>query len=586
MTLFAERAAGSDLESAQAVNDVRRLRSILRSAASGFIGMDGSGSVTEWNHAAEAIFGWTRAEAIGRSVAELMVPQRLRRAHSDAVRRYVTTGQGHVLGKPVETRGVRKDGSEVDIELTRWAVEGGGEPEFYAFIRDISARVNAEFAATHDALTGLANLSLLVRHMEHRFAHSAVGAYRPTLILVDVDRFKRVNDELGRDEGDRVLQRLGERIGDIARRHAPGSALVARLSGDQFAVLLDETSVVDDLRSFVAHLTEAASQVVGASTPRLLVTSSVGTADTYGDREYDVESVMRSARAALEQAQRVDGNSHVFFGEQLRRDGASRKLLEHELAIAIEKNQLEVHYQPIIALKNTAMSGVEALVRWRHPERGLLYPAEFIGVAEDTGLIVPLGRWVLNAACRQLAQWQQIPALEELHVAVNFSAHQFAASDPVADVTNALANAGVVQGGHRLTVEVTESVLIDRPTAVAQALHGLRQLGVAVAIDDFGTGFSSLAYLKALPLDVLKVDKSFVDGIPGNRPDRAIVISTIALAHELGFSVVAEGVETSAQHDALLQYGADFAQGFLFAKPQPAAGIERLLGGAAATATS
>ncbi|MEO7125404.1 MAG: EAL domain-containing protein [Nakamurella sp.] len=576
MTLFSVRPAGSDLESLSAVNDVRRLRGILHSAGDAFVGMDGAGAVTEWNRAAESLFGWLRTEALGRSVAELIVPERLRLAHNDGVHRYLMTGQGPVLGKPVETRAARKDGTEVHIELTRWALEGSEEPEFYAFIRDVTSRVEAEFAATHDVLTGLANMSLLVRYAERRFAESAAGDYRPTLILLDIDRFKRVNDEFGRTVGDDVLRQLARHITDIAQQHAPGQAMVARLSGDQFAILLDDLPAADDLTLLVDLLMAAACQVVRTSTHDLLVTSSVGVSGAEGALEYDVETIMRSAQNALELAQRVEGNSRVLFDERLRWQSSQRKAREHELAIGIEKNQLEVHYQPYFALDTGIMSGAEALVRWRHPAHGLLAPAEFIDIAEQTGLIVPLGRWVLRAVCRQLAQWQHDPALGQLRVAVNFSAHQFAESDPVAGVTEALALAGMPHGGQRLTIEVTESVLIDRPDAVAAALAGLRGLGASVAIDDFGTGYSSLAYLKELPLDVIKIDKSFIDGLPDSRPDRAIVISTIALAHELGFTVIAEGVETAAQRDALLGYGADAVQGFLLARPQPAADIERL----------
>jgi diguanylate cyclase (GGDEF)-like protein/PAS domain S-box-containing protein len=537
--------------------------------------MNGAGIVTEWNRTAELLFGWTRAEAVGRSVADLIVPERFRHDHVEGLARYLSTGKRRVLGKPVRTQGVRKDGSEVQIELTRWALEDTDEPEFYAFIRDITGQLDAEYAANHDPLTGVANTSRLVQQLERLLAENPAG--RPALILLDIDRFKRVNDEIGRAAGDEVLRRIARRLAQVAADHASGDGLVARLSGDQFGVLLNDASAARDT-SLLAHaLMEAVGQVVVDATRAVAATCSAGICSATRAREWDVETIMRGAQVALHQAQRVEGNSLAVFDEQLRRRGAERKVLEHELAVAIEKDQLEVHYQPIFALDDGHMASVEALVRWRHPERGLLAPDQFIDIAEETGLIVPLGRWVLRDVCRQLAEWQDDPALESLRVAVNFSAHQFAEADPVADVTEAITLAGVTRGGERLIVEVTESVLIGRPESVAAELAGLRGLGVSIAIDDFGTGFSSLSYLKQLPLDVIKVDKSFVDGLPGSRPDRAIVISTIALAHELGFVVVAEGVETEAQRDALRRHGADFVQGFLMAKPQPAANIARLL---------
>jgi diguanylate cyclase (GGDEF)-like protein/PAS domain S-box-containing protein len=573
MTLFAERPGDPVAAPAQAASDARRLRSILHLAGDAFIGMNGAGTIIEWNRAAETIFGWTRAEAMGRVVAELIVPERLRDAHADGLARYLSTGQGRVLGKPVRTQGVRKDGAEVQIELTRWALEDTAEPEFYAFIRDVTGQLDAEHAAAHDPLTGLANTSRLVQQMERLLAEDA-GA-RPTLILLDIDRFKRVNDEIGRAAGDEVLRRIARRLTDVAAHYATDDAVVARLSGDQFGVLLRDAAERDT--ADLAHaLMEAVGQVVVDATRAVTATCSAGVAGATRAGEWDVETIMNGAQVALHQAQRVEGNSLAVFDEELRRRGAERKTLEHELAIAIEKDQLEVHYQPIFALDDGRMTAAEALVRWRHPERGLLAPDRFIDIAEETGLIVPLGRWVLGAVCRQLAAWQHDPALESLRVAVNFSAHQFTEADPVADVTEAIARAGVTRGGERLIVEVTESVLIGRPETVAAELAGLRGLGVSIAIDDFGTGFSSLSYLKQLPLDVIKVDKSFIDGLPGSRPDRAIVISTIALAHELGFVVVAEGVETEEQRDALRQHGADYLQGFLMAKPQPAEHIARL----------
>jgi len=577
MTLFADRPDEPDADEARAAGDARRLRTILHLAGDAFIGMSASGAVTEWNRTAETIFGWTRAEALGRRVAELIVPERFRDAHDEGLARYLTTGQGRVLGRPVQTQGVRKDGTEVQIELTRWALEDAAEPEFYAFIRDVTGRLDAEYAATHDPLTGLANMSRLIQRMEQLLIESADVGSRPTLILLDIDRFKRVNDEIGRAAGDEVLRRIARRLVEVTADYAPGRELVARLSGDQFAVLLGDASAADGTAVLADALMTAVCQVVSGATRAMVATCSVGVASAAVAQEWDVETIMQGAQAALHQAQRVEGNSLAVFDEQLQRRDVQRKIREHELAVAIEKDQLEVHYQPIFALGSGRMTSLEALVRWRHPERGLLPPDQFIGIAEETGLIVPLGRWVLRDVCRQLAEWQHVPALADLRVAVNFSAHQFADADPVADVTDAIARAGVDRGGERLTVEVTESVLIGRPGTVAAELAGLRALGVNIAIDDFGTGFSSLAYLKQLPLDLIKVDKSFVDGLPGSRQDRAIVISTIALAHELGFSVVAEGVETEEQREALVRHGADYVQGFLMARPQPAADIVRMV---------
>jgi diguanylate cyclase (GGDEF)-like protein/PAS domain S-box-containing protein len=576
MTLFADRPAGSDVEVAQAVGDARRLRAILRLAGDAFVGMNGDGTITEWNRAAEAVFGWTRDEALGRSVAELIVPERFRHAHDAGVARYLATGQGRVLGVPVQTQGVRKDGTEVQIELTRWALEGATEPEFYAFVRDITSRLDAEYAATHDPLTGLANTSRLVQQIEGLLAENSAPGVRPTLILLDIDRFKRVNDEIGRTAGDEVLRRIAQRLSEVAAEFAPGQELVARLSGDQFGVLLGDAAAAQGISVLADALMEAVCEVIQTATRAVRATCSAGVSSATGVREWDVELIMRGAQTALRQAQRAAGNSLAIFDERLQQRDAQRKSREHELAIAIEKGHLEVFYQPIFALGSGALAGAEALVRWRHPQLGLLAPNLFIGVAEETGLIVPLGRWVLHEVCRQLAAWQQVPALADLRVSVNFSAHQFADSDPVADVTDAIARAGVVRGGERLTVEVTESVLIGRPEEVAADLAGLRKIGVNIAIDDFGTGFSSLSYLKQLPLDVLKVDKSFVDGLPHSRPDRAIVISTIALAHELGFAVVAEGVETEEQRESLQRHGADYVQGYLMARPQPADEFERM----------
>ncbi|WP_298637096.1 EAL domain-containing protein [uncultured Thiobacillus sp.] len=437
---------------------------------------------------------------------------------------------------------------------------------YVASFTDISERKAAEaqirHLAYHDALTGLLNRFSLQSQLEQALAMTRREQRALAVIFLDLDRFKTINDTLGHAVGDALLKEAARRLRDNTRE----SDIVARLGGDEFVVVLTEVDDVAAAARVAQKILQVLAQRYRIGEKELHSTASIGLAFYPGDGE-DGDTLMKNADAAMYHAKSLGRNNVQFFTAEMNLTAVKRLMLEHDLRMAIETNQFELHYQPQLDSWNGRVVGVEALVRWRHPRNGLVSPALFIPVAEETGMILPLGGWVLDEACRQLRAWRDA-GVAEVTMAVNLSAHQLHSPVLLAQVAQALEKHGLT--GTDLELEITESAAMHDPDASIRQLKALRDLGVRLSIDDFGTGYSSLSYLKLLPIHTLKLDQSFVRDIESDANDVAICTATIALAHNLGLAVTAEGVETEAQRLLLTSHHCDFMQGYLFSKPLPA----------------
>ncbi|WP_324780969.1 bifunctional diguanylate cyclase/phosphodiesterase [Thiobacillus sedimenti] len=432
-------------------------------------------------------------------------------------------------------------------------------------VQDITAGKMAEAQiselAYHDALTGLNNRFSLQSQLEQALAMAHREQRALAVIFLDLDRFKAINDTLGHAMGDRLLQEVARRLRDSVRE----SDIVARLGGDEFVVALTEIDDVTTAARVAEKILHALAQTYRIDGEALHSTASIGLAFYPGDGE-DGETLMKNADAAMYHAKSSGRNNIQFFTAEMNQLAMKRLTLDHDLRVAVETRQFALHYQPQVDSVSGRVVGFEALLRWNHPRAGHVPPAEFIPVAEETGLILPLGEWVLDEACRQLRAWHDA-GIADIVLSVNLSAHQLRAFVLLTHISRALQKYGLK--GSDLELEITESVAMHDPDVSVRQLKALRELGVRLSIDDFGTGYSSLSYLKLLPIHTLKLDKSFVHDIETDSNDVAICTATIALAHSLGLAVIAEGVETEAQRQLLAAHHCDCMQGYLFSKPLP-----------------
>jgi diguanylate cyclase (GGDEF)-like protein len=438
-------------------------------------------------------------------------------------------------------------------------------------IRDVSdaQRLNDRLRtlAFHDPLTLLANRSLFTDRV-HQAVRRISDGMQPAVLFIDLDNFKTVNDSLGHSAGDQLLRGFAHRLANCTR----AGDTVARLGGDEFAVLVDHAPNVEAALAVARQVTDACKQPFDLDGQPVRIGASIGVA--LADRASNVERLLRNADAAMYAAKsRGKGHAEVFAPEMLR--AARRRMrVENELATAIEQQQLEAHYQPIVDLASRHLVGIEALMRWRHPTRGLVAPGEFIPLAEETGQIVPMSQWILDRACADLARLRrEAPHGEGLRVSVNVSSRYLNHGGMVNDVRAALATHGVEP--QCLILEVTESLLLEDSAQVERTFRDLKLIGVRLALDDFGTGYSALAYLHRFPIDILKIDRSFVERLAreedhGGRVDaEALARAILSLAEALGLDTVAEGIEVDAQRETLLALGCKTGQGYAFGKPMP-----------------
>ena len=420
-----------------------------------------------------------------------------------------------------------------------------------------------------DSLTGLPNRNMFLGELDRAIARARRLGSSFAVSFIDLDRFKVINDTLGHDAGDELLRIMAARL--VATLRA--SDMVGRLGGDEFVVLLEGDASLGALRAATDKLLRAISEPMTVQGCSFVVTGSIGVSVYPGDGA-DAALLLRHADAAMYLAKDKGKNNVQFYTAELADQAAEQYALEADLRLAIERNQLLLHFQPKVDVASGRLLSVEALLRWQHPSRGLVAPAEFIPLAEERGLIVPIGRWVLQAACRQMREWRNA-GLEVLPVAVNLSARQLHDEGFARRVSETLERTGFP--AENLELEITESMVMRDAEGSIKLLQALRDTGVRIAIDDFGTGYSSLAYLKRFPIDCVKIDRSFIRDLPDDRDDASITRSIIAMAHNMKLDVVAEGVETESQLAFLHAYACDEIQGYLFSKPLEAAAFERFL---------
>ncbi|WP_208028231.1 PAS domain S-box protein [Rhabdothermincola sediminis] len=556
-----------------AQQDSQRLIDIFE-ATNDLVAMaDASGRLLYLNRASRQFFGLSEhAELEGFDVFEHLPGELIERLALDAA----PALDAHDVWSG-EIPLVRHDGSEVP-HLAQLLVhrDHRGRAEYYsAVLRDISELKAFEHRlahqATHDPLTGLPNRTLLIDRLTMALARSRRHQRPLAVLFLDLDHFKVVNDSLGHGLGDRLLVAISERLQAAVR---PGDT-IARFGGDEFVVLCEDLVDRKDAIAIAERLIAALDSPFPADENEVFVGASIGLAFPE-DPTAEPEALIRDADAAMYRAKERGRGRWVVFDSTMRAHAIDRLDIESALRRALERRELRVFYQPVVCLASGDISGVEALLRWEHPERGMLNPGDFIRVAEETGLIVPIGAWVLEQACRQVQRWRaQTPSLDQLVVSVNLSGRQLGHPDVVDEVATVLTSTGVDPA--LVEIEITESVLMDDVEMSHETLGRLKHLGVKLAVDDFGTGYSSLSYLRRFPVDLLKVDRSFVHGLGRDPGDSAIVTAIITLAHTLGLEAVAEGVETAQQLAELRQLGCDKAQGFHIARPAPEGVIEQLL---------
>ncbi|PYP41923.1 MAG: GGDEF domain-containing protein [Gemmatimonadetes bacterium] len=547
-------------------------RGMVESADDAILGKTLDGVITYWNPASERLYGYSREEVLGQSVSVIIPPER-REELADLLARL---RRGERVDH-YETVRVRKDGARMEVSVTVSPIlDGSGRPVgASAITRDISAQKQAErdlrHVALHDALTDLPNRMLFTERVSQALARKRRDPdYKFAILFLDFDDFKAVNDSLGHHSGDRLLVEIATRLQSAGR---PGD-LVARLGGDEFTVLLDEISGPSDAESAARRIQRALASPVLIQGREFFITASVGAA--LGDESYRrPEDLLRDADIAMYHAKASGPARYQLFDLPMRERAQARLTMQTDLRNALERNQFRLLYQPVVELKTGRLRSFEALLRWHHPTRGVVMPTDFIPIAEATGLIVPIGAWVLAEACRQAARWHRASRrTSPIRISVNLSARQLGHARVVEDVRRALADAE--SSGMALQLEITESVLLgDGHGSVAtDLLTELRLLGVELHVDDFGTGYSSLTYLHRFPVQAIKVDRSFVHRMGARRTDLEIVRSIVDLATTLGLRVIAEGVETQAQRERLIAFGCELGQGFLFAEPlEPASAI-------------
>jgi diguanylate cyclase (GGDEF)-like protein/PAS domain S-box-containing protein len=538
---------------------------LLDAVGQSVIATDLEGKVLYWNRGAQELYGWSPGEALERNLRVLTVPEELL-DQAEAIRSELWAGRtwsGEMLLR-------RKDGSHVSVlgTATPFFDDRGNLAGMIGVSTDISERkaleAELERRASHDPLTGLPNRHTLVDRLGQALLRTKRGkeGRKVGVLFMDLDGFKTINDSLGHEAGDRLLVTVAERL----RKRLRPEDVLARFGGDEFAVLLEEVADASETIRVAQRIAESLREPFTVNDHQVNLSTSVGIALGTAHTKDDPEGMLRNADAAMYKAKEQGLGCYAVFDPAMQTRAQERLELEAELRRALEQGEFVLYYQPEVSLYNGSMVGLEALLRWQHPERGLLKPSAFVPLAEETDVIAPIGRWVLEEACRQAKRWEEEhPLASPMTMEVNLSSKQLRRRELARTVEEALTRAGVE--AHTLALDITETVLIGASEHNAQALEALKKMGIRLSLDDFGTGYSSLSYLKRLPVDRVKVDRSFVKGLGGNATDTAVVRMIIELCHTLGVEVLAEGVETSEQAALLKDMGCDVGQGYYFARP-------------------
>jgi diguanylate cyclase (GGDEF)-like protein/PAS domain S-box-containing protein len=561
----------------QILQDLMRIHwaDLLEAAPDGMMLVDARGRIVFCNRHGERIFRYEPGELVGKGV-DVLVPESLRGSHEVHVNRYAAAPYARPMGKALDLVGVCKDGHELPVEISLSPLSTPHGTLMVAAVRDMSQhRYTAQVLsamATTDALTGLANKALFHDRLEQAISDAQRYKRRAAVILLDLDLFKRVNESFGHEGGDMVLMAVAQRL----KAHLSEQATLARLGGDEYAILLRDLSDVSDL-SAAAKTAQSLLEALAAEPfeiegQEFVLTASAGISN-YPDDGTDASTLLQHAERAMYRA-KTDRNSYQHFDREAMTHVVERLTLESSLRKAIEQGELLIHYQPQVTPGDGRIVGAEALIRWNHPQHGLVSPAQFIPLAEETGLIVPITEWVLATACRQALEWRAA-GLPPIRMAINLSAQHFKHLALVETVRKLLDQTGF--DAAMLDLELTESLLMENLDVAVAMLEQLSALGVRLSIDDFGTGYSSLSYLKRLPIHALKIDRSFIRDLDSDRSSAAIVRAIIDLAHHLDLEVVAEGVEDAPQLDQLRRLGCDEIQGFYYSRPLAPAAFAELL---------
>ncbi|MEW8968632.1 EAL domain-containing protein [Exiguobacterium alkaliphilum] len=552
----------------QSIELETKFQSVIESANDAIIVADAERRIVQWNHGAERLFGYAASEVLGESIT-LIMPERFKVAHEQGMKRYRETREANVIGRTVELVGLRKDGTEFPFEMSlgTWETEKG--LFFSSIIRDISERKQIEEQINDlvylDTLTGLPNRRLFNDRLDALLSQGSESTF--SLFYIDLDNFKVINDRFGHSSGDVFLRQVTDRLLTTINK----SDTLARLGGDEFVILSPNTG-----SNLAAHraqqITNALNQPFLLESEDVLTSLSIGIS-LYPSDGRTADDLLKNADIAMYRAKEDGKNGFQFFTKDMNESVARKSQLAMALRKGIGRGEFSIHYQPQVHLETETLIGVEALVRWTHPELGMISPAEFIPIAEETGSIHRLGEYVLNEACRQNKAWQDA-GVEPFRVAVNISALQFAQKDLPDIVSQALEASGLAP--EYLELELTETVIQSAQSAI-ETMEELVALGVHLSIDDFGTGYSSLSYLKLFPIDTLKIDQHFTKNIETDTKDAALVKTIIRMAHELGLNVIAEGVETKAQVAFLKAEDCNQAQGYYYNKPMPAEELDSFL---------
>lgn len=555
------------------ITNEEKFRSIFQSAMVGIILVTGKkGRISEWNTGAQHIFGYSPDEIIGQPLT-ILIPEQHIHSHNNG---YILAIENEGIvqkGKTHEVKALRKNNEEFPIQLTLSSWKNNGKLYFSATVLDITERKKQEERILHqahfDTLTDLPNRFLALDRLTQLIHDARRKNEKIAVLFLDLDDFKKVNDTLGHETGDKLLIEAAERLCSVAR----SVDTVGRLGGDEFIILLGGLNDATEARPVAENLLNRLRDAFSIDDHELMLTVSLGIS-MYPEDGDNVSDLLRNADSAMYHSKDLGRNTYSFYTDAMNREVSRRLALEEQIHGALERNEFTVLYQPQIEISSGRIIGTEALLRWQNPTLGTVSPTEFIPITEQTGLIVPLGQFVLKQALSQVSRWQQ--ELDPgFRVAVNLSPRQFRDPELVNFIKATLQQTKV--SGKSLELEITEGVLMSGHTHIADALTALNKMGVYIAMDDFGTGYSSLSYLRNYPFDVLKIDRSFIRDITEDPADRELVNATVAMAHSLKLKVVAEGIETEAQLTYLKQLGCDFGQGYYFEKAVDTEKIAELL---------
>ncbi|MGC2513696.1 MAG: PAS domain S-box protein [Terriglobales bacterium] len=547
-------------ERKKAEEELQRLASIVEFSEDAIIGKNIDGVITSWNRGAEKIYGYTRDEVVGRDLSFLLPPER--QAEIQAIMERVLSGQSIEC---LETQRLTRTGSAIDVSLSVSPIKdaSGHIAGASTIARDITQRKVAEkqvqFLAYYDALTGLPNRTLLQDRLAKALASARRQKNKVALLFLDLDRFKTINDSLGHSVGDLVLQQVAERLKKWGREQDT----VARVGGDEFLIVLTAVKEPADAAVAAERLMDTMTAEFIAQGRSLSISCSIGIG-IFPEHGTDGETLIKNADAAMYCAKENGRNNFQFFTKEMNAQAVERLMMESGLRLALAKKELFLMYQPQIEIATGRITGLEALLRWQHPELGLVPPDKFIRIAENSGMIMPIGEWVLRTACSQARKWQDEGFLA-VPVAVNVSAVQFRQAGFCELIGRVLYETGL--DPQYLELELTESLLLSNADTMFSVLQDLRAMGLKLAIDDFGTGYSSLSYLRQFPVGKLKIDRSFIRDVVVNPDDAAIATAIIGMAKSLNLKVIAEGVEEEAQMSFLRARQCDEIQGYYFSKP-------------------